>query len=240
MRNKIFITVVAVTIIISLLPYRLVARKVQHHQFISFMATQTAIANAKIIRQRQRLLSLYKLFKQDRQLSSANWLWLTALAKEYRVDNKNFKQLSSWEILLKRVDIVPSALVIAQAINESAWGTSRFARQGNNYFGQRCHTAGCGLVPLRRAANTQFEVRKFSSPLRSIQSYMYNLNTFRLYRTFREKRYQLRKTQRTLTGLALAPTLTKYSTKRQTYVKIISSIINQYNLSQYDDNETHQ
>jgi len=235
MRIKLLITALLIIIIACLLPYRLAARKIQHHQFISFMATQANTVNQNILQQRQRLLRLNTLFQQRGRLSAANWLWLKGLAEEYNVIDNNFKQLQTWQILIKRVDIVPTSLVIAQAINESAWGTSRFARQGNNYFGQRCYTTGCGLVPQRRAADAKFEVRKFADPLLSIQSYMHNLNTFRLYAKFREQRYQLRQRNKTLTGLALVPTLTVYSTKRQTYVKIIVSIINHYHLSQYDD-----
>ena len=37
-----------------------------------------------------------------------------------------------------------------QAANESAWGTSRFARIGLNFFGQWCYSKGCGMVPKRR------------------------------------------------------------------------------------------
>ena len=34
-------------------------------------------------------------------------------------------------------EYVPSELVLAQAILESNWGNSRFAKEGNNYFGMR-------------------------------------------------------------------------------------------------------
>ena len=38
--------------------------------------------------------------------------------------------------LLNRIDIVPPALALAQSIEESGWGTSRFALLGNAVFGQ--------------------------------------------------------------------------------------------------------
>ncbi|WP_352256125.1 glucosaminidase domain-containing protein, partial [Pseudoalteromonas sp. 19-MNA-CIBAN-0066] len=43
---------------------------------------------------------------------------------------------------LRRVDIIPKELALMQAANESAWGTSRFARIGLNFFGQWCYTKG--------------------------------------------------------------------------------------------------
>ena len=44
--------------------------------------------------------------------------------------------------LMLRVDVLPVSLALAQAANESAWGTSRFALQGNNIFGQWCYEPG--------------------------------------------------------------------------------------------------
>ena len=37
--------------------------------------------------------------------------------------------------LLVRVDSVPLSLVLAQGAEESGWGTSRFAAEGNALFG---------------------------------------------------------------------------------------------------------
>jgi len=234
MRNKLLIALLFIIVIIFLFPYRLTARKVNHYRFINFMVAQANVVNTDIKQQRQHLLKLYTSFEQHKSLTKTNLFWLAELAKQYKIKNENFKQASTWKTLSKRVDIIPTSLVVAQSINESAWGTSRFARQGHNYFGEWCYTAGCGLIPLRRAAKASFEVRKFASPLLSVQSYMRNLNTSSLYQAFRNKRYQLRNMNKRPTGLALVSTLTMYSTKRQTYVKIITNIINQYDLSRYD------
>ncbi len=70
--------------------------------------------------------------------------------------------------MLKRVNVLPEALVLTQAANESAWGTSRFATQANNLFGQWCYKQGCGIVPAQRAAGklTKFKIR-FSSAVNS-------------------------------------------------------------------------
>ena len=239
MRKKLFISILLIALIICLFPYRLTARKITHHHFIKFIVTQATIANADISKQRRQLLHLYALFKQHKTLKKFDLLWLQELAKNYKIDNTDFTKNPSWKTLNTRVDIVPISLAIAQAINESAWGTSRFAREGHNYFGQWCYTEGCGLIPEKRAPGQTFEVRKFSSPLASVESYMRNLNTAHLYEGFRDKRSQLRQDNKPLTGLALVSTLTMYSTKRQRYVKLITNIIDHYNLNQYDDKKTH-
>ena len=58
--------------------------------------------------------------------------------------------------LAERVDTIPTSLVLVQGATESGWGTSRFAVEGNNLFGQRCYDTGCGshrpAVPTRPSA----------------------------------------------------------------------------------------
>ena len=65
--------------------------------------------------------------------------------------NAKSKFSPSWfNEMLKRVDIIPISLVLAQAANESSWGESRFAKKGNNYFGMWCYTPKCGIVPQKK------------------------------------------------------------------------------------------
>ena len=84
-------------------------------------------------------------------------------------------------LLKRRVDKVPESLVLIQAAKESGWGRSRFAREGNALFGQRCHTEGCGIVPGARASRASFEVQSFETVGESVQSYIRNLNTHERY-----------------------------------------------------------
>ena len=69
----------------------------------------------------------------------------------------------SWKKLLERVDAVALEVALAQSANESAWGQSRFAKQGNNFFGQWCYRKGCGIVPKKRDKGGRHEVAKFKS-----------------------------------------------------------------------------
>ena len=74
---------------------------------------------------------------------------LKAICEKYSNTCEQIDQAKR-DALLVRVDVIPPSLVLAQGANESAWGTSRFAKQGNNFFGQWCYSQGCGLVPLQR------------------------------------------------------------------------------------------
>ena len=93
--------------------------------------------------------------------------------------------------LLKRADIVPVPIALAQAAIESGWGTSRFALQGNALFGQWAWRDGAGLRPLK-SSNDRAVVRSFGTLLGSIRAYIHNLNTHSFYQEFRDARAVLR------------------------------------------------
>ncbi len=157
-------------------------------------------------------------------MSKANRRWLTALAGFFDVQaGQPDQQLI--HALMVHVDVVPGSLALAQAAMESAWGTSRFSREGNNYFGQRCHRPGCGMIPEGRPAGAGFEVRRFRSAADSVASYMINLNSHPKYAAFRAYRAERRRLGLPLTGLEAAATITGYSERPQAYVEALQTII---------------
>jgi Bax protein len=123
------------------------------------------------------------------------------------------------------VDAVPDHLVLAQAANESAWGTSRFAREGNNLFGQWCFRQGCGLVPASRPDGATYEVARFESVSQSIGSYMHNLNTGRTYQELREIRALARENGHDPDANAMAAGLMSYSERGEDYISELRSMI---------------
>jgi Bax protein len=155
------------------------------------------------------------------------------LAKKYKVKDFDIQKHSSWNRLLARLDIIPASLALAQGAKESLWGTSRFARYGYNYYGQRCFSRGCGIVPKARG-NRRFEVTTFSSPRTGVNSYIHNLNTHFAYDSLRKIRSRQRAKGKKITGLALANALGKYSERGSAYIKDLKSLIRYNKLSQYD------
>jgi Bax protein len=152
------------------------------------------------------------------------WL-LREMAKAYGLGEQQASDEALIEALLLRLDVVPASLALAQAAKESGWGTSRFARKGNNLYGQRCFVRGCGLVPRQRTDGNFHEVRSFPTPFRSIQSYIRNINSHQQYQAFREQRAQLRKAGLAPSGLLLADALGSYSERGEVYVEEIKQLI---------------
>lgn len=148
--------------------------------------------------------------------------WLRDTAADYGVQWSGVE----WRNLLRRVDAVPLTLALAQAANESSWGQSRFAQEGNNLFGQWCFEEGCGLVPEGRPEGASYEVRSFDSINESVRSYLRNINTHIAYRDLRVKRAKARRNEgRLASGVDLAGGLGSYSERGDDYIDEIRATI---------------
>ncbi|MDQ6981669.1 MAG: glucosaminidase domain-containing protein [Mariprofundus sp.] len=190
-------------------------------QFFTFLKPVIESENAHILQQRKKLLRL----KSESRLSGRDLAWLTQLASEYGLAITGQPSSSNWQTLQARVDIIPVEMALVQAANESAWGTSRFAQQGNNYFGQWCYQKGCGIVPKHRISGATHEVQQFDNANHSVRAYMHNINTTRAYAGFRNIRQNLRVHKRPLNAEVLVVGLKSYSERGMAYVRIIQSMI---------------
>ncbi|ALP52416.1 hypothetical protein Tel_04250 [Candidatus Tenderia electrophaga] len=152
-----------------------------------------------------------------RHLDDSQRAWLQAIAHQYKIKH-DIKSARAQHLLLRRVDVVPPALVLAQAANESAWGTSRFSRLGNNLFGQWTYREAEGIVPLGRPEGASYAVRSFPSIDASVRAYLRNLNTNPAYQSLRVMRAQMRDAGGALDAVALATGLEAYSARGQAYI----------------------
>ena len=197
--------------------------------FFSFMYPRVVLANSRILIERDYLDSL----TTKDTLSKKEHAWLAAQSKRLRVDEEPGSP-EQFALLRKRLDVIPPSLILAQAANESAWGTSRFALRGNNLFGQWCFSKGCGLVPLSRVEGASHEVAAFPSPYHSVRAYIQNLNRHASYQVLRDTRLDDREAGDPLSGLSLARGLISYSERGEEYIAEIRSMIRYNNLEFYD------
>lgn len=194
--------------------------------FFDYMATLDAQANQAVINDRERAIMLFKLDK----LKYSQRHWLTNLAEKYQLTDWNINSPADRALLLKRVDEVPTPLLLAQAADESAWGTSRFAVKGNNLFGLWCFTKGCGMVPNRRNKGATHEVMTFKYPLDAVTYYIFTLNTNNNYQAFRTIRAKMRADHQPLDSYKLVEGLANYSAKGQGYIDHIQNMIRRNDL----------
>lgn len=208
--------------------------------FVAMLLPIILSTNEHIMADRKRLLHAELAQKHGLALSQGDQQWLGELAARYKLRSANIAALK------RRVDIVPASLALAQAAEESGWGTSRFAQTGNAIFGERTWGKAGGMRPmgLRHAANPRaqspnvgkedFRVRAFDGLKESVVAYMHNLNAGQAYSDFRSRRADLRRLGRPIDGLALAGTLSRYSTRGPAYVAGLKSIIRGNGLSDFD------
>lgn len=214
-------------------PEQIKARK---KAFFELMETHGLNANEAVYQDRLKLLDCYAA-RSEQQTANASMLqqcqtFINILAKRYRLENDGSAKF--WRRLLGRVDVVPLSLLMAQAAIESSWGRSRFAKLGNNYFGQWCFKAGCGIVPAKRTDGANHEVASFDSVSGSVSAYILNLNRHRSYESFRTARLIARKDDRPIKSLELLAGLNGYSERGQSYLKDVRSVIRSNKLERYD------
>lgn len=181
--------------------------------------------NHALLEKRQRVERLQHQLDRGRSLNARDRQWLTVLSERYRLDPPD-EPTSAWlTSLLRRVDIIPADLALAQGALESGWGESRFALEANNYFGHWCFRPGCGLVPAARPEGADYEVEKFPSVEESVRRYMHNLNSHPRYRQLRLIREQIRVEERTINGAELAPGLEGYAQTGEAYIIQVRGMI---------------
>ena len=184
--------------------------------------------NEDIRADRRRVSYIRTLIDSGRYVSGADRQWLARTMDRYDVPKGNVDEL------LRRMDVIPPSLALAQAAEESGWGTSRFAREGNALFGQYTTATDGHLIPAGLEDRHGIRIQAFDRLLDSVHAYALNLNTHNAYRRFREARAAMRAEGATVDGIQLAKTLDRYSARGNAYVRTILSLIRGNGLSTLD------
>ena len=111
---------------------------------------------------------------------------------------------------------VPKSIIIAMACVESAWGTSRFAKEGNNLFGVRTWDLTKDHMKPLAIPDAKFGLKKYETKCKSIKDMINILNNHPAYEKFRDERTKQIKTgswdyQKLLEGLKAWSTNEKYT-----------------------------
>lgn len=198
--------------------------------FFRTLAPLILRGNELIMVDRQRLSDIRASQMKNEAIPEKDQSWILKLAKVYKVDAKDEEVTSTlMDNLWKKVDIVPVSLALAQAAEESGWGTSRFAAKGNAVYGQWTWGSNAITPEKQRKELGNYGIASFETLQQSISAYMLNLNTHNAYASLREKRKELREKNQKITGHILAGQLTKYSERGDEYVKSLRSLM-EYNL----------
>ena len=197
--------------------------KTKRELFIKIILPLILAENNKITEDRKKL---FKILGKDFNTAGER-VWLKRRFKEYKIEDKDFSKLKM------RMDIIPVSLAIAQAANESGWGTSRFALEGNALFGQWTWSKK-GISPKKKDPNQTHKILQFQILKASVRAYKNNLNTHNAYKEFREVRAQLRQEGKQIIGSDLTKYIKNYAAIGEKYVAIIEDIIEKNSLTDFD------
>jgi Bax protein len=186
--------------------------------FITALLPVVLEVNQRILADREQLLYLSeKLKARPARVTTIERIWLEEIAERYDTPADNLDEL------LRRVDVVPPSMAIAQGGVESGWGTSPAARAANSLFGQ--------LQVVSRSVTTP---QPFANLGEATAAYITNLNTHRAYAAFRAARASSRERGEALDGYQLIGSLLRYSELGQDYVRFVRQIMRENDLSDFD------
>jgi Bax protein len=194
--------------------------------FITALLPVILEVNQRVLAEREQLIFLRSKMGAPAGLTPIERLWLEQLADRYDTPSDKLDEL------LRRVDIVPPSMAIAQAGVESGWGTSFAARTGNALFGQ-IQAAGRHNVSVPWTPGAGMP-QPFSNVGEAADAYVANLNTHPAYAAFRVERATLRGRGEALDGYRLVGTLLRYSELGQQYVGFIRQVMRDDKLGDFD------
>ncbi len=202
-------------------------------EFVKTLLPLISYENQNILLERSKLENIKIYLRNNKTLSVGDLNFLNKISKKYRIKTEDKHKYDLVVELLDRVDVIPNSIVLAQAANESGWGTSRFAREFNALFGEYTYDFTDGVVPLMREKGETHLVKSFDSVDKSVQSYFNNLNSHYAYKDFRVVRKVMRKNNNFSSVRLLVNELDTYAADKN-YINTINSIIEDNKFKKFD------
>jgi Bax protein len=200
--------------------------------FITALLPVILDVNQHVLIEREQLLQLRDKFAADpTSLGAFDQAWLVGLADRYGMP---MEQIDKAQIdqLVRRVDIVPPSMAIAQSGVESGWGTSFAARTGNALFGQ-IQSVGQHSVSVSWKPGAGMP-QPFANIGEAAEAYVANLNTHPAYAAFRNERANMRERAETPDGYKLIGQLLRYSERGLGYVQFVRQVMREDKLTDFD------
>ncbi|MCK5404807.1 MAG: glucosaminidase domain-containing protein [Desulfobulbaceae bacterium] len=185
-------------------------------KFFDLLLPAVLISKHKLLRQRERVLA----FLRKDHLTDAEKSYLDRQMKRFKAGD--------YDELLRKMQVHPTSIVLAQAAIETGWGASRFFRNANNVFGIWSFQDDEARVRARETRDGKvIYVKKYASLIESVDDYFLTLAKGP-YKEFRKARVLL------TDPWQLSGYLTKYSEQGDEYIRKLHMVINANNLVQFD------
>ncbi|CAN5145898.1 hypothetical protein BH10PSE6_BH10PSE6_39190 [soil metagenome] len=194
--------------------------------FITAILPVILEVNQRVLAEREQLLFLRDKFAGQAGITPIERIWLEQLAERYETPADKLDEL------VRKVDIVPPSMAIAQSGIESGWGTSFAARTGNALFGQIQSVGRHAVtVPWKPGAGMP---QPFPNVGEAADAYVTNLNTHPAYSAFRTERAAMRQRGETPDGYQLIGKLLRYSELGHQYIGFVRQVMREDKLTDFD------
>ena len=188
--------------------------------------------NTSIMQERRMVINIEKKFAR-KELNKNETDEIIRLSKKYKLDYSEINT-KLFRKLKQRINIIPVSLALGQAIIESGWGQSRFATEGNALYGQWTTSEDKGIIPQDRDEDKTHAVLKFKNLSKSVEAYMFNINTHQAYYNFRVIRRIDERIKYTDPISMKVKYLAAYAEIGDKYVDKLELIIASNNLQEFD------
>ncbi|NOZ91259.1 MAG: hypothetical protein GXO60_08260 [Epsilonproteobacteria bacterium] len=189
-------------------------------KFIDMIVPSILVAKQQLKYEREKVAKL--ILQKD--ISDKDKEWLAQ-------KRKKFQALNNYE-LYDKMESHPTSIIIAQAILESGWGTSRFFQKANNVFGiWSFNSKEKRISATKKRGEKTIYLKKYQNMEASIYDYLLTLSKKDAYKEFREERLKTQDPYR------LADYLIKYSEDGKKYTKKLKDMIKSNKLAIYDKYE---
>jgi Bax protein len=185
--------------------------------FINMIIPAILIAKYRIKEDRKKVKQLL----EDENLSKEDLLWLTKKRHIFKSESNNE--------LYEKMEVHPTSIVIAQAIIESGWGTSRFFEEANNLFGiWSFNEYEKRIEAAESRGDKRVYLKKYDNVEQSINDYFMMLSTKDAYQEFRNLRLESQDPFELIKGLS------RYSELGDEYIENLKNTIEKNKLLAYD------
>lgn len=146
------------------------------------------------------------------------------LFSKYKVKYGNWKELQG------KMIIYPASLILTQGALESAWGTSRFFREGKNIFGMWSTNPNEPRIPANGVRENGFvpHLRKYDSIEESVEDIVMTISISDAYKTVRKLLNEEKSPREVAYGLI------KYSEEGTKYVEKVQKTLEYNDFEKYD------
>ena len=145
----------------------------------------------------------------------------------YETNEQFIKELQSCinfiNLGLHKYERIPTELIIAQAVLESNYGKSRFAKQGNNLFGIRTWNLKEKHIKPFDTNDQTFGIKVFASKCSCVRYYIKILNNSAAFADFRKMRKKMLDNNY-INVLSLTNYISKFATDKDYVAKVKRTI----------------